>query len=209
MSLLYEDQYVKITDEGVEIKWYYFPTAQSKFIAFSDVKCFRLEPKNLFTSKGESCVHPLRLSLSLSLSTLPLETRKEDECGGGDGKEMMGRTLLTRSWRGPLPDALFLSLFLPNTTNLFFSRRGAGAGWGMGMSNVWWACDTIRQFSNEQRRCAALSRSTQTRSRCRRADPSLCLSLSLFSPSSSPGFSRSPWAKSRAPTPGRASRART
>ena len=46
----------------------------------------------------------------------------------------------------------------------------------MGMSNVWWACDTIRQFSNEQRRCAALSRSTQTRSRCRRADPSLSLS---------------------------------
>ena len=80
MSLLYEDQYVKITDEGVEIKWYYFPTAQSKFIAFSDVKCFRLEPKNLFTSKGESCVHPPpppppppRLSLSLSLSTLPPE----------------------------------------------------------------------------------------------------------------------------------------
>ena len=69
MSLLYEDQYVKITDEGVEIKWYYFPTAQSKFIAFSDVKCFRLEPKNLFTSKGESCVHPPPpppLSLSLS-----------------------------------------------------------------------------------------------------------------------------------------------
>ena len=55
----------------------------------------------------------------------------------------------------------------------------------MGMSNVWWACDTIRQFSNDQRRCAALSRSTQTRSRCRRADPSLSLSplsvsLSLF-----------------------------
>ena len=46
----------------------------------------------------------------------------------------------------------------------------------MGMSNVWWACDTIRQFSNEQRRCAALSRSTQTRSHCRRADPSLSLS---------------------------------
>ena len=46
----------------------------------------------------------------------------------------------------------------------------------MGMSNVWWACDTIRQFSNDQRRCAALSRSTQTRSRCRRADPSLSLS---------------------------------
>ncbi|WZN66100.1 hypothetical protein HKI87_14g76630 [Chloropicon roscoffensis] len=81
MSLLYEDQYVKITDEGVEIKWYYFPTAQSKFIAFSDVKCFRLEPKNLFTSKG----------------------------------------------------------------------------WGMGMSNVWWACDTIRQFSNEQRRFLSLT----------------------------------------------------
>ena len=45
------------------------------------------------------------------------------------------------------------------------------------MSNVWWACDTIRQFSNDQRRCAALSRSTQTRSRCRRADPSLSLSF--------------------------------
>ena len=89
----------------------------------------------------------------------------------------MGMTLLTRSWRGPLPDALFLSLFLSNTTNLFFSRRGACAGWGMGMSNVWWACDTIRQFSNDQRRCAALSRSTQTRSRCRRADPSLSLSF--------------------------------
>ena len=88
MSLLYEDQYVKITDEGVEIKWYYFPTAQSKFIAFSDVKCFRLEPKNLFTSKGESCVHPphhhprLSLSLSLSLSTLPPET----SAGAGMGK---------------------------------------------------------------------------------------------------------------------------
>ena len=124
MSLLYEDQYVKITDEGVEIKWYYFPTAQSKFIAFSDVKCFRLEPKNLFTSKGESMrPSPPPLSLSLSLSTLPLETRKEDECGGGDGKEMMGRTLLTRSWRGPLPDALFLS----NTTNLFFFLVAAPA----------------------------------------------------------------------------------
>ena len=69
MSLLYEDRYVKITDEGVEIKWYYFPTAQSKFIAFSDVKCFRVEPKNLFTSKGKSCIHPTPLPpLSLFLS---------------------------------------------------------------------------------------------------------------------------------------------
>ena len=123
MSLLYEDQYVKITDEGVEIKWYYFPTAQSKFIAFSDVKCFRLEPKNLFTSKGESCVPPPPpppASLCLFLSPpSPL-------------KEMMGRTLLTRSWRGPLPDALFLSLFLSNTTNLFFfsSRRRRRLGHG-------------------------------------------------------------------------------
>ena len=83
MSLLYEDQYVKITDEGVEIKWYYFPTAQSKFIAFSDVKCFRLEPKNLFTSKGESMrPSPPPLSLSLSLSTLPPET----SAGAGMGK---------------------------------------------------------------------------------------------------------------------------
>ena len=127
MSLLYEDQYVKITDEGVEIKWYYFPTAQSKFIAFSDVKCFRLEPKNLFTSKGESCLPPpppppASLSLSFSLHPPP-----RDECGGGDGKEMMGRTLLTRSWRGPLPDALFLSLFLSDTTNLFFSLVAAPA----------------------------------------------------------------------------------
>ena len=81
MSLLYEDQYVKITDEGVEIKWYYFPTAQSKFIAFSDVKCFRLESKNLFTSKGESCVPPppppppASLSLFLSPPSPPRRVR--------------------------------------------------------------------------------------------------------------------------------------
>ena len=71
MSLLYEDRYVKITDEGVEIKWYYFPTSQSKFIAFSDVKCFRGEPKNLFTSKGKSCVPPPPPPASLSLFLSP------------------------------------------------------------------------------------------------------------------------------------------
>mmetsp|Transcript_3479 Transcript_3479/g.9765 ORF Transcript_3479/g.9765 Transcript_3479/m.9765 type:complete len:153 (+) Transcript_3479:1097-1555(+) len=76
MTTLYEDKFVCITEDGVEIKWYYFPCGTSKFIAFEDIKCFRLEPISLLKSKG----------------------------------------------------------------------------WGMGLSNVWYACDLLRQMSNEQRR---------------------------------------------------------
>ncbi|CAJ0954501.1 unnamed protein product, partial [Mesorhabditis belari] len=34
----YEDKFVKITREGIEIKCYYFPTTQNKFIPFSAIK---------------------------------------------------------------------------------------------------------------------------------------------------------------------------
>eukprot|EP00212_Chloropicon_laureae_P009210 CAMPEP_0197492538 /NCGR_PEP_ID=MMETSP1311-20131121/10670_1 /TAXON_ID=464262 /ORGANISM="Genus nov. species nov., Strain RCC856" /LENGTH=122 /DNA_ID=CAMNT_0043037505 /DNA_START=1 /DNA_END=369 /DNA_ORIENTATION=+ len=81
MTTLYEDDFVCLTDEGIEIKWYYFPTTISKKIQWDEVKCFRLEPVNLFTSKG----------------------------------------------------------------------------WGMGFSNVWWACDTLRQFSCDQAKFLSVS----------------------------------------------------
>ncbi|CAJ0577035.1 unnamed protein product, partial [Mesorhabditis spiculigera] len=34
----YEDKFVKITREGIELKTYYFPTTKSKFIPFAEVK---------------------------------------------------------------------------------------------------------------------------------------------------------------------------
>ncbi|QDZ24677.1 hypothetical protein HOP50_14g72150 [Chloropicon primus] len=89
MTTLYEDKFVCITEDGVEIKWYYFPCGTSKFIAFEDIKCFRLEPISLLKSKG----------------------------------------------------------------------------WGMGLSNVWYACDLLRQMSNEQRRFVSLTVSNEA-SKC-------------------------------------------
>ena len=49
---LYEDRYITLTDQGVTIKWYYFPIGKAKHIAWGEVKAFRYEPINLFTSKG-------------------------------------------------------------------------------------------------------------------------------------------------------------
>ena len=85
MSLLYEDKYVRITEEGITIRRYYFPTFQSKFVPWSAIKCFRLEPVNFFKSKG----------------------------------------------------------------------------WGMGLSNVWWALDLGRQFSREQRKFCSITVSSE------------------------------------------------
>ena len=80
-SLLYEDKFVRLTEESVELKWYYFPFGTSKVIPWSDIESFQLEPVSLMKSKG----------------------------------------------------------------------------WGMGLSNVWYACDLLRQMSDEQRRFLSIT----------------------------------------------------
>lgn len=87
MSLLYEDKYVRITEEGVTIRRYFFPTFQSTTVPWSAIKCFQLEPVNFLKSKG----------------------------------------------------------------------------WGMGLSNVWWAMDLGRQFSRQQRKFCSISVSSEGR----------------------------------------------
>uniref|UniRef100_A0A914CFR6 Uncharacterized protein n=1 Tax=Acrobeloides nanus TaxID=290746 RepID=A0A914CFR6_9BILA len=37
-DFLYEDKYCRLTKSSLEIKWYYFPTAQSKFIPIPNIK---------------------------------------------------------------------------------------------------------------------------------------------------------------------------
>ena len=52
MSLLYEDKFIRLTEESVELKWYYFPFGTSKVIRWEDIESFQTEPMNMLSSKG-------------------------------------------------------------------------------------------------------------------------------------------------------------
>jgi hypothetical protein len=52
MSILYEDTQIIIHDNELEIKRYYFPTAGSKIIRFSDIKNIEELQLTLFNGKG-------------------------------------------------------------------------------------------------------------------------------------------------------------
>lgn len=51
MSVLYDKGNVQITDEGVLLRWYYFPFAQSKFVPFSEITGIERQTCGLFNSK--------------------------------------------------------------------------------------------------------------------------------------------------------------
>ena len=48
--VLYEDKDVKVTNKFVYVKWYFFPTAQTKKIAIKDIKL--VEKKKLGFAKA-------------------------------------------------------------------------------------------------------------------------------------------------------------
>ena len=51
-NVLYEDEFVKLTDVAVEIKWYYFPFAQSKVIPYDSVRKVLIKPMPNFLYEG-------------------------------------------------------------------------------------------------------------------------------------------------------------
>lgn len=42
-NTLYEDKYLRISEDSITLFWYYFPFAQSKVIEFSEIKQIKLE----------------------------------------------------------------------------------------------------------------------------------------------------------------------
>lgn len=81
LDTLYEDEYIRLSNGGVQLKTYYFPLGGWKYIAWDELEAFNYERINMLTSKG----------------------------------------------------------------------------WGQGCSNVWWACDVLRQFSWNQARFLSFS----------------------------------------------------
>jgi hypothetical protein len=54
-KVLYSDDCVDVTSEGVAIKWYWFPTAQSKYVPYESLRSVHSMPErtlDMFDSKG-------------------------------------------------------------------------------------------------------------------------------------------------------------
>lgn len=50
-KILYEDKFVKITDNDLTIFWYYFPFGNNKIISLKDIKNIELEELTLLKGK--------------------------------------------------------------------------------------------------------------------------------------------------------------
>lgn len=54
-EVLYSDDCCEVTSEGVRIKWYFFPTATSKFVKYGNLKMIHPTPEkslSMFDTKG-------------------------------------------------------------------------------------------------------------------------------------------------------------
>jgi hypothetical protein len=49
---LYDDGLVTLDEQGITLRWYYFPIPLSKRIAYSDIRDVQQQPMTLWTGKG-------------------------------------------------------------------------------------------------------------------------------------------------------------
>ena len=49
---LYEDKFVCVSSDGLQIKWYYFPFASSRTVAWNSIESINKEPISFLKSKG-------------------------------------------------------------------------------------------------------------------------------------------------------------